>query len=411
MGLANIRQWGGQRHCLFNIVSILGGTLGAQMIFVASWIGAAKNWYHRQLKASHCWKVKSIADAIVAEGLDKLGYQYVNMDGMLSKSRKDVRRASTQTAGVPKRVMLLASFNQMRIVFLLECPLWSTMSTAKASSLVCIPVSEAQHAKTVCLGAAVTLHRFHFSCAPLLALMTLFEDESFWRMLKLWPLGKWTLWSQTFVTALGSCFVIYSALDRHLRDPYDLYHNFSAALNATGHPMLFSLCEWGTKDPTYGPVNMFSRDFVNKSQGVGMGCWSRANVSHPNGSCFFKETQNIFCVSIGPYSILAFPAEGCWGRYTSCSSIPFLRFVRMKWNARVRPRYEGYHWVHRDPQCQQVFFAASKRKDIMNGGVGLWRNMVGWTRISSKHCFTRLCPLSTPEPNFRFGFLKVFVKG
>ena len=28
--------------------------------------------------------VKSVADAIVAQGLDKLGYQYINMDGKLN---------------------------------------------------------------------------------------------------------------------------------------------------------------------------------------------------------------------------------------------------------------------------------------------------------------------------------------
>ena len=29
---------------------------------------------------------------------------------------------------------------------------------------------------------------------------------------------------------------------------YELYSAFSDALNATGHPMLFSLCEWGNDE-------------------------------------------------------------------------------------------------------------------------------------------------------------------
>jgi alpha-galactosidase len=71
----------------------------------------------------------------------------------------------------------------------------------------------------------------------------------------------------------------------------DLFANFSAALNATGHPMLFSLCEWGDDDVltwggNVGQMYRIQADhlpfwhFPNKAAGAGIGQGTRDIINY-----------------------------------------------------------------------------------------------------------------------------------
>jgi alpha-galactosidase len=152
--------------------------------------------------------VKSIADALVAEGLDKLGYKYVNMDDCWSAQTRD-------------------SSGQLQ-------PNAERFPSGMASLVDYV------HSKGLKLGL--------YTCVGNTTCKNGLPGSG----------GHFVQDAQTL--ASWKVDFVKSDFCHRNGDPYVLYHNFSAALNATGHPMLFSLCEWGTKDPTRGPVSAWGAE-------------------------------------------------------------------------------------------------------------------------------------------------------
>jgi len=144
------------------------------------------------------YEVKSIADAIVSQGLDKLGYNYVNLDDCWSDTKRDAQgRLQPVQWQFPSGMKALADYVHVRG---LKLGLYTDAGTE------------------TCRGGRPGSYGFYDIDAQTMA-----------------------AWGVDFVKA-----------DYCHRPPgvpgEQLYANFSRALNATGRPILFSICSWGSDD-------------------------------------------------------------------------------------------------------------------------------------------------------------------
>ena len=142
--------------------------------------------------------VRSIADAIVEEGLDKLGYRFVNMDDCWSaKNRSSTGELQPDPERFPHGMKALADYVHSKNLFL---------------------------GLYTCVGTYTCKNKLPGSAGH-------------------WDTDAKTLagWGVDFVKA-DFCTADHSVPAK------SLYANFSRALNETGREMVFSLCEWGTED-------------------------------------------------------------------------------------------------------------------------------------------------------------------
>ncbi len=142
--------------------------------------------------------VRSIADAIVEEGLDKLGYRFVNMDDCWSaKNRSSTGELQPDPERFPHGMKALADYVHSKNLFL---------------------------GLYTCVGTYTCKNKLPGSAGH-------------------WDTDAKTLagWGVDFVKA-DFCTADHSVPAK------SLYANFSRALNETGREVVFSLCEWGTED-------------------------------------------------------------------------------------------------------------------------------------------------------------------
>lgn len=142
--------------------------------------------------------IRSVADAMAAQGLHKLGYEYVNMDDCWSDT---ARNASGSLQPDPERfpggMRALADYVHAKGL--------------KIGVYICVGTQ-------TCRGGRPGSYGYYEQDARTLA-----------------------EWGIDFVKA-DNCHHPPNS------DTRSMYFNLSAALNSTGHPFLFSLCEWGDAD-------------------------------------------------------------------------------------------------------------------------------------------------------------------
>lgn len=180
--------------------------------------------------------IKSIADAMVEQGMDKIGYEYVLMDDCWSAATRDASGQLQPDADrFPSGMKALADYVHSKGL--------------KVGVYTCVGT------KTCRGGLPGSNGQFEKDAATL---------------------AGWTL---DFVKA-DFCYAQAPARE--------LYANFSRALNATGRPILFSLCEWGQEDvQTWGadvgqmyriqmdhlPLWHYPKTKAAAGQGTGQGTW------------------------------------------------------------------------------------------------------------------------------------------
>eukprot|EP00040_Diaphanoeca_grandis_P015303 m.77906 g.77906 ORF g.77906 m.77906 type:complete len:409 (+) comp25062_c0_seq3:21-1247(+) len=176
--------------------------------------------------------VRSITDAMVSQGMDKLGYQYVLLDDCWSAKTRDADgKLMADPTKFPSGITAVADYVHSKN---LSFGLYTCVGT------------------TTCKGDRPGSNNH-------------------------WKIDADTLasWGVDFVK-MDHCSANHSVPDRQL------YGNMSQALNATGRPILFSLCQWGGQQVCeWGAeiAQMFRIqmdhlpfwDFPNASAGVGLG--------------------------------------------------------------------------------------------------------------------------------------------
>jgi len=177
-------------------------------------------------------EVKSIADALVDSGMKDLGYEYVLLDDCWADHNRDAEgRLQPQPTQFPSGMKALADY---------------------------IHSKGLKFGLYTCVGT--------YTCKQK-------RPGSY----NHWDIDAQTFadWEMDFVKA-DNCFKPDNETE------FDLYSNFSVALNATGRHMLFSLCEWGEDDvwkwgAEVGQMYRVQADhlpfwrFPAKSAGVGYG--------------------------------------------------------------------------------------------------------------------------------------------
>ena len=142
--------------------------------------------------------VTSVADSIVAQGLDKLGYKFVSLDDCWSStSRNATGHLQADAKAFPRGMKYLADYVHDRNLLL------GVYTDVGA---------------TTCKGGRPGSYGNYEKDAATLA--------------------SWGI----DLVKMDHCTAPKNTSDR------DLYGNMSAALNATGRPILFSLCSWGGQE-------------------------------------------------------------------------------------------------------------------------------------------------------------------
>lgn len=160
-------------------------------------------------------EVHSIADAIVAQGLDKLGYTYVNLDDCWSATTRAADGSlQPNAAQFPSGMKALADYVHSKG---LKLGLYTDVGTE------------------TCRGGRPGAYGHYEQDAQTLA-----------------------SWGVDFIKA-DNC--------HRAADGIESYTNYSRAVNATGRPILFSLCNWGDENvlewgPSLGQMYRFQMDHL-----------------------------------------------------------------------------------------------------------------------------------------------------
>eukprot|EP00045_Choanoeca_perplexa_P006845 m.59304 g.59304 ORF g.59304 m.59304 type:complete len:410 (-) comp13816_c0_seq3:32-1261(-) len=143
-------------------------------------------------------EIKSVVDSIVSQGLDKLGYQYINMDDCWSAKTRDAQgHLQADAKQFPSGLKSLADYIHDRGLYF---GLYTCVGTE------------------TCHGGRPGSYGYYEQDAQTIA-----------------------SWGLDFVKA-DNCNKPSGVSE------LEAYTNLSQALNATGRPILFSTCEWGESD-------------------------------------------------------------------------------------------------------------------------------------------------------------------